>query len=183
MRYLLLPAALLFGAATAQTTIFTIPALPPAKAAPAQTAQVQPAPVAGPVARVEIQDVEVTSPVSTGASPTIASDDVGEVLVPVLATDKDGTPVAGVAVEWEVKNTGKAELYIISATSGGAAQNLAVTLAPGDSWKGSSTTGADGSTTLLLNATASTAASLKLSSPLGEVKNLRDAAQSIDWIQ
>lgn len=172
-RTLLLSAALLLPAATAQTG----PSDPSTL-----SAQASPAPVAGPLARVEIQDVEVTSPVSTGASPTTASDDVGEVVVPVLATDKDGNPVAGVAVEWEVKNTGKADLYIISSQSGDATQQLAVKVAPGESWKGSTTTGADGSTSLLLNATASTAASLKLSSPLGEVKNLREAAQSIDWI-
>lgn len=196
MRSLILTAALLMPAASAQVTIFNIPALPPGAttppapapapaAAPAATpAPAAPAaPVAGPVAKVEIQDVEVTSPVSTNASPTVASEDVGEVLVPVLATDKDGVPVSGVEVSWEVKNTGKAPVYVISSASGANATQIAATIQPGETVKYTTTTGTDGTTSLLLNATAPTAAALKLSTSLGDVKNMRDAAQSIDWIQ
>ncbi len=195
MRHLMLTAALLLPTASAQLSVTDIPALPPgavAQAAPAAPATATPATAtpaptttptqAGPVSRVEIQDVEITSPVSTGTTPTVASDDVGEVMIPVLATDKDGNPVAGVAVTWEVKNTGKAPVYVISSMVDGTATAIAGTIAPDETIKYETTTGADGTVTLLLNATASTAAALKLTAPTGEVKNLRDAAQTIDWI-
>ncbi len=110
------------------------------------------------------------------------SDDVGEVTVPVLATDKDGNPLPGVAVTWEVKNTGKAPIYVISSQAGEQVTLMAATIAPGETAKYETVTGADGMVTLLLNATASTAAALKLTTPAGEVKNLRGAAQTIDWI-
>ena len=184
MRHLMLTTALLLPTATAQISVASIPALPPG--AVAQTAPVSSTPAtpvqAGPVARVEIQDVEITSPVSTGTTPTVASDDVGEVMIPVLATDKDGNPVAGVAVTWEIKNTGKAPVYVISTIADGKAVQIAATIAPDETVKYETVTGADGQVTLLLNATASTAAALKLTAPTGEVKNLRDAAQTIDWI-
>lgn len=181
MRHLILTAALLLPMASAQISISDIPALPlravaqpqPTPAAPAQ---------AGPVAKVEIQDVEITSPVSTGETPTVASDDVGEVMIPVLATDKDGNPVAGVAVTWEVKNTGKAPIYVISSMVDGKATSVAATIAPDETVKYETMTGTDGQVTLLLNATASTAAALKLTASTGEIKNLRDAPQTIDWI-
>ncbi|EYB67259.1 hypothetical protein DEIPH_ctg046orf0063 [Deinococcus phoenicis] len=183
MRHLFLSTALLLSSATAQVTIFSIPALPPGMTAPSQPpAQSNPATPAGPVQKVEIQEVEVTSPVSTGTSPTVASEDVGEVSIPLRATDKDGRPVAGVSIDWEVKNTGKAPVYVISSQSGGAEQLLGTTIAPGETWKGTTTTGPDGITALLLNAAASTAAALKVTGPTGEVKNLREAAQTIDWI-
>ncbi|GGO38094.1 hypothetical protein [Deinococcus humi] len=184
MRHLMLTAALMLPTATAQISVASIPALPPGvvaqttPAAPAAAIPVQ----AGPVARVEIQDVEITSPVSAGATPTVASDDVGEVMIPVLATDKDGNPVAGVAVTWEVKNTGKAPVYVISSMVDGTATAIAATIAPDETVKYETMTGMDGTVTLLLNATASTAAALKLTASTGEVKNLRDAAQTIDWI-
>jgi hypothetical protein len=185
MRHLMLTAALLLPTATAQISVSDIPALPPgavaAPAVPATAPTATPA-QAGPVARVEIQDVEITSPVSAGATPTVASDDVGEVMIPVLATDKDGNPVAGVAVTWEVKNTGKAPVYVISSMVNGTATAIAATIAPDETVKYETMTGADGTVTLLLNATASTAAALKLTAPTGEVKNLRNAAQTIDWI-
>jgi hypothetical protein len=181
MRHLILTAALLLPMASAQISISDIPALPlravtqpqPTPAAPAQ---------AGPVVKVEIQDVEITSPVSTGETPTVASDDVGEVMIPVLATDKDGNPVAGVAVTWEVKNTGKAPIYVISSMMDGKATSVAATIAPDETVKYETMTGTDGQVTLLLNATASTAAALKLTASTGEIKNLRDAPQTIDWI-
>ncbi|QFP75775.1 hypothetical protein [Deinococcus sp. AJ005] len=179
MRYLILTAALLLPLASAQMSVSDIPALPPgtvAQATPAAPAQ------AGPVAKVEIQDVEITAPVSTSATPTVASDDVGEVMIPVLATDKDGNPVTGVAVTWEVKNTGKNPVYVISVAVDGKATDIAATVAPDETVKYETMTGADGTVTLLLNATASTAAALKLTASTGEVKNLRDAAQTIDWI-
>lgn len=190
MRLILLTAALLTPIASAQTTIFDIPALPPgvsappAPAAPAAPAAEPAAPAvqAGPVAKVEIQEVEVTAPASASATPTVASDDVGEVVTPVLATDKDGNPVSGVEVTWEVKNTGKAPLYVISSQSGEEVTPLAATIQPGETGTYKTVTGTDGLTSLLLNATASTAAALKLSTSLGEVKNMRAAAQTIDWI-
>lgn len=197
MRHLFLTAALLLPltalqTASAQISVSDIPALPPgavaqaAPAAPADTAPAVTAPAtpaqAGLVAKVEIQDVEITSPVSTGTTPTVTSDDVGEVMIPVLATDKDGNPVAGVAVTWEVKNTGKNPVYVISSMVDGTATAIAATIAPDETVKYETMTGADGTVTLLLNATASTAAALKLTAPTGEVKNLRNAAQTIDWI-
>ncbi|UQN08225.1 hypothetical protein [Deinococcus sp. QL22] len=181
MRHLILTAALLLPMASAQISISDIPALPLSV-----VAQPQPTPAApvqaGPVAKVEIQDVEITSPVSTGQTPTVASDDVGEVMIPVLATDKDGNPVAGVAVTWEVKNTGKAPIYVISSLMDGKATSVAATIAPDETVKYETMTGANGQVTLLLNATASTAAALKLTASTGEIKNLRDAPQTIDWI-
>ncbi len=183
MRHLILTAALLLPAASAQMSVSDIPALPPGATAQAPTAMpAAPAVQAGPVAKVEIQDVEITSPVSAGTTPTVASDDVGEVMIPVLATDKDGNPVAGVAVTWEVKNTGKNPVYVISVTVDGKATDIAATIAPDETVKYETMTGSDGTVTLLLNATASTAAALTLTTSAGEVKNLRDSKQTIDWI-
>lgn len=191
MRTVLMTTVLLLGAASAQMTIFQIPALPPVSAQPAVStpAPTTPAPTAAqapiaqmPVAKVELQDVEVTAPASTGTTPTVASDDVGEVIVPVLATDKDGNPVAGVEVGWTVKNTGKAPLYVISSESAGASQNVAAILEPGATGTYTTVTGLDGLTSLLLNATASTAALIQPVTSLGEVKNLRSAVQSVDWL-
>lgn len=202
MRLLILTTALLLPVATAQITINDIPALPPgvtappAPSAPAEPAAPEPAPApetpaptetpaaptAGPVAKVEIQEVEVTAPASTGSAPTVASDDVGEVLIPLLATDADGNPVPGVTTTWEVKNTGKNPIYVIQSKSGADVSDIAATIAPDETYKVELTTGADGTASLLLNATASTAAALKVTSSLGDVKNMRDAAQSIDWI-
>lgn len=202
MRLLILTTALLLPVAAAQVSVNDIPALPPgvtappAPSAPATTeapaaeapaaeapAEGPAAPMqAGPVAKVEIQEVEVTAPVSTSATPTVASEDVGEVLIPVLATDANGTPVAGVTTTWEVKNTGKNPIYVIQSTSGANNTNIAATIAPDETYKVELTTGEDGRASLLLNATASTAATVKVTSSLGEAKNMRDAAQSIDWI-
>lgn len=210
MRHLFLTAALLLPIASAQMMVSDIPALPPGGAsqapaaapaapavpapvtpaapaptatpAPAAPAAAVPAAQAGPVAKVEIVEVEVTAPASTGATPTVASEDVGEVMVPVMATDKDDKPVAGVAVTWEVKNTGKAPIYVISSIMDDTSTNIAATIAPDQTATYQTMTGADGSVTLLLNATASTAASLKLTASTGEVKNIRGSTQTIDWI-
>ncbi len=186
MRHLLLTAALLLPLASAQISVSDIPALPPGVTAQAPAAApatpAAPTAQAGPVARVEIQDVEITAPVSTNTTPTVASDDVGEVMIPVLATDKDGNPVAGVAVTWEVKNTGKNPVFVIASMVDGRATDIAATIAPDGTARYETVTGADGTVTLLLNAAASTAAALTLTAPTGEVKNLRDAKQTIDWI-
>jgi len=134
------------------------------------------------VTKVEIQDVEVTAPASTAATPTVASDDVGEVLVPVLASDKDGTPAAGVEISWEVKNTGGSPVYVISSVTGGQVTQIAATIAPGTSAVFKTVTGSDGSCGLMLNATANTSATLNLKTAFGEVKNLRAVTQTVDWI-
>lgn len=185
MRHLILTVALLLPVASAQMSVADIPALPPGATAqvtpPAPAAPTAPA-QAGPVAKVEIQDVEITAPVSTNATPTVASDDVGEVMIPVLATDKDGNPVAGVAVTWEVKTTGKNPVFVIASVVDGKMTDIAATIAPDGTAKYETVTGADGTVTLLLNAAASTAAALTLTTSTGEVKNLRDAKQTIDWI-
>lgn len=195
MRSLVLTAALFIPIASAQVTVMDIPALPlkgatapsapaatPAPAPVATPAAATPTPSAGPVAKVEIQDVEVTAPASSGTTPTVASDDVGEVLIPLLATDESGKPVAGVATTWEVKNTGKNPIYVIQSKSAEATKEIAATIAPDETYKVEIVTGEDGTASLLLNATASTAAALKIVTSLGEVKNMRDAAQTIDWL-
>ncbi|CAM3938023.1 hypothetical protein [Deinococcus frigens] len=183
MRHLILTAALLLPLASAQMSVSDIPALPPGVVAPvAAPAPAAPAVQAGPVDKVEIVEVEVTAPASTGNTPTVASDDVGEVMVPVMATDKDGNPVAGVAVTWEVKNTGKNPIYVIASIMDDQPTGIAATIAPDETATYQTMTGADGSVMLLLNATASTAASLKLTASTGEVKNMRGSAQTIDWI-
>ena len=112
---------------------------------------------------MEIQEVEVTAPASTGTTPTVASDDVGEVLIPLLATDANGTPVAGVTTTWEVKNTGKNPIYVIQSASGANNTNIAATIAPDETYMVELTTGEDGRASLLLNATASTAAASRIS--------------------
>lgn len=192
MRHLILTASLLTALNFVHASAAVLPtqiaqAAPvPAPTAPAPAVIPAAAPAmpasASAVTKVEIEEVEVTAPVSTNATPTVASEDVGEVMVPVMATDKDGNPVAGVAVTWEVKNTGKAPIYVISSIMDDKSTTIAATIAPNETVKYETMTGADGSVTLLLNATASTSASLKLTAPTGEVKNLRDAVQTIDWI-
>lgn len=186
MRHLILTVALLLPVASAQISVSDIPALPPGATAQAAAATpaapTAPAVQAGPVVKVEIQDVEITAPVSTNATPTVASDDVGEVMIPVLATDKDGNPVAGVPVTWEVKTTGKNPVFVIASVVDGKMTDIAATIAPDGTAKYETMTGADGTVTLLLNAAASTAAALTVTASTGEVKNLRDAKQTVDWI-
>lgn len=177
MRHLILTAFLLASPSLAPTLAQTAPAPASTPAVPTPTT-----PAATAAIKVEIQDVEITAPASTGTTPTVQSDDVGEVTVPVLASSKDGSPLAGVAVTWEVKNTGKAPIYVISSQAGDQVTPVAATIAPGETAKYETVTGTNGMVTLLLNATASTAAVLKLTTSTGEVKNLRSAAQTIDWI-
>ncbi|OLV17298.1 hypothetical protein [Deinococcus marmoris] len=167
MRHLILTAALLLPLASAQVSVSDIPALPPS--------------AVGPVAKVEIEELEVKAAVSTNATPTVASGDQGEIMVPVVATDKNDNPVAGVAVTWEVKNTGKNPLYVISSIVNNQSTAIAATISPDQTVKYETMTGVDGSVTLLLNATASTSATLTLTASTGEVKNLGGSTQTIEW--
>lgn len=183
MRIAFLITALFLATASAQVTVFQIPALPSGqvKSPVASPSPDRPA-VQGAVARVELQDVEVTVPVSTNPTPLEASEDAGEVDVPVLATDQNGRPVSGVEVNWTVKNTGKAAVFVISSHSAGNQLKITATIEPGATGTYTTTTGIDGLTSLLLNAASSTSAVVQPVTLLGEVKNMRSAVQSIDWL-
>lgn len=136
-----------------------------------------------PAVKGEIMDVEVTSSVSETADPFLSEDLPGEVEVPLAVTRPDGRPAPGVAVRWNVQNTGKNPAYVIAQWSEGQRTALRVRIEPGATNTFATTTGSDGRTKLLLNATAAGQVRVVPVIDGVEVKNLREVVHLVDWIQ
>jgi hypothetical protein len=133
--------------------------------------------------KLEFQDVEVTAPVSVTNFPFYPIGNVGEVEVPLLATDAEGKGVAGAAIEWTITNSGKNPVYVMAAWNNGQQKRLKITIKAGDKASTSSTTDSEGKTKLLLNATEAGQARIVAKSGAVEAKNLRGVAHQVDWIK
>jgi hypothetical protein len=133
--------------------------------------------------KLEIQDVEVTVPVSPTNYPFFPVDYPGEVEVPVLATDAAGNGVGGVKVDWTVENRAKNPIYVIRAWDGGNVKRLKITLKAGEKATLGTTTDSKGETKIMLNATDAGQARLTITSGKLTALNLRGVVQTIDWIK
>lgn len=134
-------------------------------------------------AKLQITDTEVTVPVSPTKAPWIALAYVGEIPVPLEATDAAGKGVAGVVVKWTVQNTGKAPVYVVSAWRSGSRASVRLVIEPGKTADVESVTDEAGKTAIVLNANEVTQA--KISAVSGTVKalNLRDVQHQVDWLK
>lgn len=133
--------------------------------------------------KLEIQDVEVTVPVSPTNYPFFPVEYPGEVEVPVLATDAQGNGVGGVKVDWVVENRAKNPVYVIRAWDGGNVKRLKITVKAGEKASLSTTTNSSGETKIMLNATDAGQARLAITSGKLTALNLRGVVQTIDWIK
>lgn len=133
--------------------------------------------------KLEIQDVEVTVPVSPTNYPFFPVEYPGEVEVPVLATDAAGNGVGGVKVDWVVENRARNPIYVIRAWDGGNVKRLKITLKAGERATLSTTTDSKGETRIMLNATDAGQARLTITSGKLTALNLRGVVQTIDWIK
>jgi hypothetical protein len=133
--------------------------------------------------KLEFQDVEVTAPVSVTNFPFYPIGNVGEVEVPLLATDAEGKGTAGAKIDWTITNSGKNPVFVMAAWSDGQQKRLKITIKAGDKASVSSTTDAEGKTKILLNATDAGQAKIAAKSGAIEAKNLRGVAHQVDWIK
>ena len=134
-------------------------------------------------AKLEIMEVEATVPASPTIAPFIALGYQGEIAVPIQATDAEGKGLAGVAVEWTVRNTGKAPVYVVAKVDSGVRSGVRVTVAPGASQSVTSTTGDDGRSSITLNANEVTTAMVSAKAGAVVAKNLRGADHRVDWMK